>query len=354
MNLWGESKIKNFLEKKMKINKYNFREIFQIDKKKTEINPLKKKKKKFWNFWKFNFIFFPEETIFYKKNKFNKKMLFYFINLNQDNEEGNPLGNFRHFNFLFINMLHNEKKYLPRANYMKYQSDINLKMRAILIDWLIDVHLKFKLNPKTLFMSMNILDRFLSSKKIIRQKLQLLGVTTLLVASKYEEIYAPETRDFVYISDNVYSQEDIFKMESLICTALKFEFSYPSVLSFLAHFLKILNSKKEIIFLSNYFMELTLFEISILKYPFSLVAASILICTTKICCPLPKKLDFFWDKIPFYNSLEKKNSREKCLNLIKSLIILGQNEKQKVGAIKRKYANKKFGEVSYSIFRINF
>jgi hypothetical protein len=83
------------------------------------------------------------------------------------------------------------------------QDDITEKMRSILIDWIIDVHAKFKLEPNTLFMATNIIDRFLSKERIPRKQLQLAGVAAMLIACKFEEIYAPEVRDFVYISDEV-------------------------------------------------------------------------------------------------------------------------------------------------------
>ena len=96
---------------------------------------------------------------------------------------------------------------------MLIQTDINDKMRAILIDWLVEVHLKFKLMPETLFLTHNLIDRFLSKKAVTRKNLQLVGVTAMLLASKYEEIWAPEVRDFVYISDKAYTREQILDME---------------------------------------------------------------------------------------------------------------------------------------------
>jgi len=87
---------------------------------------------------------------------------------------------------------------------MKLQKDINEKMRSILIDWLVEVHLKFKLLPETLYLTVNIIDRYLAKEQIPRSKLQLVGVTSMLIASKYEEIYAPEVRDFEYITDKAY------------------------------------------------------------------------------------------------------------------------------------------------------
>lgn len=58
---------------------------------------------------------------------------------------------------------------------------------------------------------------------MIRQKLQLVGVTAMLLASKYEEIYAPEVRDFVYITDKAYTREQILAMEAQMLNTLDFK-----------------------------------------------------------------------------------------------------------------------------------
>jgi cyclin B len=62
---------------------------------------------------------------------------------------------------IFKSLRTNEGRFLPKAGYMSQQSDINEKMRAILIDWLVDVHLKFKLLEETLFLTVNLIDRYL-------------------------------------------------------------------------------------------------------------------------------------------------------------------------------------------------
>lgn len=77
---------------------------------------------------------------------------------------------------------------MPSPNYMFSQKDINEKMRAILVDWIIEVHLKFKLLPETLFITINLIDRYLSLVSIKRNNLQLVGVTAMFIASKYEQI----------------------------------------------------------------------------------------------------------------------------------------------------------------------
>jgi hypothetical protein len=107
-------------------------------------------------------------------------------------------------------MLRTEKLFTAQYGFMgSQQTDINEKMRAILVDWLIEVHYKFKLMPETLFLTVNLIDRFLERVDVVRTKLQLVGVTAMLIACKYEEIYAPEVRDFVYITDKAYTREEI-------------------------------------------------------------------------------------------------------------------------------------------------
>lgn len=96
-----------------------------------------------------------------------------------------------------------------RPTYMESQAHINERMRSILVDWLVEVHLKFKLVPDTLYLTVNIIDRFLERTEVSRPKLQLVGVTALLLASKYEEIYPPELRDLVYICDRAYTRQDV-------------------------------------------------------------------------------------------------------------------------------------------------
>jgi Cyclin, N-terminal domain len=96
-----------------------------------------------------------------------------------------------------------------RPYFMQRQSHINERMRAILVDWLVEVHLKFKLVPETLYLTINLIDRYLDYTEVSRPKLQLVGVTCLLIASKYEEIYPPELRDLVYICDRAYTRNDV-------------------------------------------------------------------------------------------------------------------------------------------------
>jgi cyclin B len=115
-------------------------------------------------------------------------------------------------------------------------------MRAILVDWLIEVHFKFKLLPETLFLTINLIDRYLDKAPVHRTKLQLVGAASMLIASKYEEIYAPEVKDFVFITDKAYTKEEILKMEYSILSLLNFNVCTPSAYRFLERFSKVANA----------------------------------------------------------------------------------------------------------------
>ncbi|KAK4420035.1 Cyclin-A2-1 [Sesamum alatum] len=168
----------------------------------------------------------------------------------------------------------------PFANYMeKLQRDITQGMRGILIDWLVEVSEEYRLVPDTLYLTVNLIDRFLSENYIEKQKLQLLGVTCMLIASKYEEICAPRVEEFCFITDNTYTKEEVVKMESRVLNFLGFQLSVPTTKKFLRRFIQAAQvsykvPSVELEFLANYLAELTLIEYSFLKFLPSLVAAS--------------------------------------------------------------------------------
>lgn len=157
---------------------------------------------------------------------------------------------------------------------MARQSQINAMMRSILVDWLVEVHMKFRLVPETLYLSVNILDRYCTIVQVDRRRLQLVGVTALLIACKYEEIYPPEVRDCVYITDRAYSRQDVIDMEQDIVGRLKFELTVPTAYPFLTRFLLITKAKRMVKVAAHYYVERTLQEYIFVRYRPSLVATA--------------------------------------------------------------------------------
>ncbi|CAN4097917.1 unnamed protein product [Withania somnifera] len=168
----------------------------------------------------------------------------------------------------------------PSFSYMeKLQRDVNKGMRSILIDWLVEVSEEYRLVPDTLYLTVHLIDRFLSENYIEKQKLQLLGVTCMLIASKYEEICAPRVEEFCFITDNTYAKEEVIKMESLVLNFLGFQLAAPTTKKFLRRFVQAAQASYEVPsveleFMANYLSELTLAEYGFLKFLPSLTAAS--------------------------------------------------------------------------------
>ncbi|XP_023596893.1 cyclin-A2 [Trichechus manatus latirostris] len=129
-----------------------------------------------------------------------------------------------------------EVKCKPKVGYMKKQPDITNSMRAILVDWLVEVGEEYKLQNETLYLAVNYIDRFLSSMSVLRGKLQLVGTAAMLLASKFEEIYPPEVAEFVYITDDTYTKKQVLRMEHLVLKVLAFDLAAPTVNQFLTQY----------------------------------------------------------------------------------------------------------------------
>ncbi|XP_070267555.1 G2/mitotic-specific cyclin-B1 isoform X2 [Myotis yumanensis] len=117
--------------------------------------------------------------------------------------------------------------------------EVTGNMRAILIDWLVQVQMKFRLLQETMYMTVSIIDRFMQNNSVPKKMLQLVGVTAMFIASKYEEMYPPEIGDFAFVTDNTYTKLQIRQMEMKILRALNFCLGRPLPLHFLRRASKI-------------------------------------------------------------------------------------------------------------------
>ncbi|XP_005998782.1 G2/mitotic-specific cyclin-B2 isoform X2 [Latimeria chalumnae] len=173
--------------------------------------------------------------------------------------------------YQYLRQLEVQQSICPK--YLEGQ-EINERMRAILVDWLIQVHSRFQLLQETLYMTIALMDRFLQVQPVSRKKLQLVGVTSMLLASKYEEMYVPEIGDFVYITDNAYTKGQIREMEMIILKRLNFNLGRPLPPHFLRRASKAGNADVEKHTLAKYLMELTLMDYDMVHYHPSQVAAA--------------------------------------------------------------------------------
>ncbi|XP_010223901.1 PREDICTED: cyclin-A2 [Tinamus guttatus] len=158
---------------------------------------------------------------------------------------------------------------------MKKQPDITNNMRAILVDWLVEVGEEYKLQNETLHLAVNYIDRFLSSMSVLRGKLQLVGTAAMLLASKFEEIYPPEVAEFVYITDDTYTKKQVLRMEHLILKVLSFDLAAPTINQFLTQYFLHEQTSAKVESLSMYLGELSLIDADpYLKYLPSVIAAA--------------------------------------------------------------------------------
>ncbi|XP_053561013.1 cyclin-A1 [Bombina bombina] len=168
-----------------------------------------------------------------------------------------------------------EVKHRPKPYYMRKQPDVTPAMRTILIDWLVEVGIEYKLRTETLFLAVNYLDRFLSCMSVLRGKLQLVGTAAILLASKYEEVFPPEVDDLVYITDDTYTKKQLLRMEHLLLKVLAFDLTVPTVNQFLLQYFhrQAVCTKTE--YFAMYLAELTLLDVDpFLQYLPSITAAA--------------------------------------------------------------------------------
>ncbi|KAI2629393.1 cyclin-like protein [Xylaria nigripes] len=167
-----------------------------------------------------------------------------------------------------------ECKSIPNPRYMDHQDDIGWRTRGILIDWLIEVHTRFHLLPETLFLATNIIDRFLSKKVVQLDRLQLVGIAAMFIASKYEEILSPHVANFKHVADDGFTVEEILSAERFILGTLNYDLSYPNPMNFLRRISKADDLDIQTRTIGKYLMEISLLDHRFMAYRPSHVAAA--------------------------------------------------------------------------------
>jgi len=222
---------------------------------------------------------------------------------------------------------------------------INGKMRGVLLDWLIEVHLQFKLLQETLYMTVAIIDRFLQvdGLTIRRNKLQLVGVTAMFIASKVEEMYAPECTDFVYITDNAFTAAEIRAMELRILTSIKFGLGRPLPLHFLRR-----NSKAGDVdvlqhTVAKYLLEACITEYEMSHFSPSLMAAAALNLSLRLLEPGASLSSCWTVTLQHYSAY----THEQLLPIICKIAgVLKKAKDGKLQAVHTKYLSRKFLKVA--------
>jgi cyclin B len=241
---------------------------------------------------------------------------------------------------IYISLKEEEKIIYNSYNleYMQFQTEVNEQMRGILIDWLAEVNLKFKLREETLFLTVSILDRYLSKNVINRSKLQLVGVASMFIACKFEEIYIPHLKDFVYLTDNAYPYQEILSMEVKILKTLSYDILIPTPLQFFELISKHFNLNIKECYFGRYLLESFLIDYKSVKYSPSLIA-----CTAGY---IVMKFFKYKNYQQIYNGMFSPNTvlLKECAKKICFLVDnLGNSN---LNSVKKKFSRKEYLQVS--------
>eukprot|EP00928_Gymnodinium_smaydae_P051116 TRINITY_DN3463_c0_g1_i2.p1 TRINITY_DN3463_c0_g1~~TRINITY_DN3463_c0_g1_i2.p1 ORF type:complete len:590 (+),score=144.28 TRINITY_DN3463_c0_g1_i2:87-1856(+) len=240
---------------------------------------------------------------------------------------------------IYRHLQREESRNLPQLGYMERQPHVNNKMRGILVDWLVDVHKKYKLRNETLFLTVALIDRFLERRVTQRNHLQLVGVSALLIAAKYEELYPPQVHEFVYVTDKAYSKEEVLRMEAAMLSTLNFEISCPTAAHFFERYQRINGCTDAHRDLARYLLELTLLDYKMIRYTPSHVAAAAVLMSNKLLRRQPS-----WTPAAVKHTKLTEQMLKPCAKDIGTL--LGQAETHALQAVRRKFSQQKLHAVA--------
>lgn len=242
---------------------------------------------------------------------------------------------------IYENLLEEEKNLAirPLPHFIERQTEINPRMREILIDWIVDIHYKFKMKPKTLYLTIHLIDTYLSFKIIERCKFQLLGIAAFLISSKLEEVKPISVNDLVFLSDSAFSKDEVLEMESQLLKVTDFCLLVPLAFDFYENVSKILDFNEEQFYLGQFFMESFMLNPEFVKVPGSLMAVT--------CCYIVMK---FFNKsgyeICYDTKLNSPHAPKRVIkNLARDICIFIDSIQDKKYTSKIKFSHPEFKNV---------
>ena len=176
----------------------------------------------------------------------------------------------------------NNKKYINPFYLENEKSELNPEMRTVAVDWLVLVHNKiFKFKENTLFLAIQIFDRYLSINDLNTEKTELLLITSFLLASKYNEIDYVNMKETLQLSQNKFTKEQVVEMEIEILSKLDFEVLAPTMCEYFALFASYLNLSESKINYGLYILNIILVDFHMLEHPNFMLAMAVVTLITK-------------------------------------------------------------------------
>ncbi|XP_003737252.2 G2/mitotic-specific cyclin-A [Galendromus occidentalis] len=240
----------------------------------------------------------------------------------------------------YVHLRSLELKLRPRYDYMRRQRDISSDMRSVLVDWLVEVNEEYQQSDESLFLTVSLIDRFLSMMSVVRGKLQLVGTAAILVAAKVEEIYPPQLTDLVYITDDTYTASQIIRMEALLLKNLEFFIGNAHALTFIQSFGIMAQISKRIAHMAQYICELSLLKIESLAFrPSELAAAAILLALHHI----EGSIERWTPAIHEFSGIDSRQM-QCAVNFLQTILLQANSSPHR--AIRNKHAHRKYSSVS--------
>jgi cyclin B len=168
---------------------------------------------------------------------------------------------------------------------MESQPYITAHMRAALVNWFFVCQEKLQLSPETIYLAVNLVDRYLSKKKVSgKRRLQVIGAASLLIAAKYEEMYYYDLNDIIKECQDECTREEVLSTEAKILKKLEHRITVPTAHPFLARFLKAAHADKRIVYMSFYLSDGALHSYKLMSQylPSQIAAAAVFIARRTI------------------------------------------------------------------------
>ncbi|XP_076335108.1 G2/mitotic-specific cyclin-B3-like [Tachypleus tridentatus] len=248
-----------------------------------------------------------------------------------------PFAEPNYVNDIFNYYKKRELKFLTEK-YLSRQSELSKSMRAILVDWMVEVQESFELNHETLYLAVKLVDHYLMKNSVPKSLLQLVGSTAMLIACKYDERIPPVIDEFLYICDDAYSRKELLKMEISILKAMNFDLGLSLSYRFLRRYARCAKVTMEVLTLARYILETSLMDYDLIDIRDSMVAAAALLLAIQM-----KNLGE-WTPTLEYHSGYKASDLESLVLRLNKLIMTPLHKN--LQTVKTKYSHKVFFEVA--------
>ncbi|XP_044742083.1 G2/mitotic-specific cyclin-B3 isoform X2 [Chrysoperla carnea] len=255
-----------------------------------------------------------------------------------DKENWDDIFQASHYAMDIFEHLKNRESHFQIRDYISKQPHINIHMRSLLVDWMVEVQESFELNHETLYLAVKLVDMYLNKIQVGKDVLQLVGAASLFIASKYDERMPPLIDDFLYICDGAYEKRQMLKMEMNVLKNCNFEMGIPLSYRFLRRYARCAKVKMPTLTLARFILEYSLMDYTTITHSDSKLASAALYIALRM-----EKISGWTSTLEYYSGyqLEDFMPEVKLLNAY-----LHKPQKDSLSTIRNKYSHKLFFEVA--------